>query len=165
MRILWPCLSLIIAACAGGNKAPSVAAAPSSSPAYSAEASANSIPDSLATKKPALIKPGKGRFPPNYEYRQITATAKYQFVVTETGSVDPTTVQVLEATAPAFATAGTQMIESSRFSPGELDGKPVRVRVKQRVTWNLPPGSDCRQATGTTMLPPKCIDPVQATAP
>jgi hypothetical protein len=165
MRVQWPCLFLILAACAGGNKAPSSAATPSSSPTFSAEASADAIPDSLATKKPALIKPGKGRFPPNYEYKQITATAQYQFVVTETGSVDPNTIQVLEATAPAFAAAGTQMIEGSRFSPGELDGKAVRVRVSQRVTWNLPPGSDCRQATGTTMLPPKCIDPVQTTAP
>ncbi len=147
---------ILLTACTSGGKSPDTAATPV---AFSAAASANAIPDSEATTKPELIKVPERRYPSSLERKNISGTAEYRFVITEACVVDPSTIQVLNASAPAFASAGARMVAETRFSPGELNGKPVRVRVTQRVRWNGGSDTECQWTGGTDLLPPKCIPP------
>ena len=159
MRLQAPLMLAVLAACSSGTQSSTPTATPSLPFTFSPAASADAIPDSQATTKPELVSSGKRRYPSKYEYSQTDGTAVYRFVIMPSGKVDPSTIEVLEATAPDFAAAGMRTVAESRFLPGKLDGKPVRVRVTQRVSWRASPDADCQWTGGTSLLPPKCIKP------
>ena len=159
MRFRALLMLVLLASCSSGTQSSTSTVAPSLPFTFSPAASADAIPDSEATTKPELVSAGKRRYPSGYEYGQKDGTAVFRFVIMPSGKVDPSTIEVLEATAPDFAAAGVRTVAESRFSPGKLDGKPVRVRVTQRVSWRASADADCQWTGGTSLLPPKCIKP------
>ncbi len=65
----------------------------------------------------------------------IEGTVVMQFVITETGEVDPTTVKVISATHDQFASASEKAVERFRFRPGKYKGESVRVLIQMPITW------------------------------
>ena len=157
-------LLALLTACAGGVKSADTSSSSGPAP-FSAEALADAIPDSEATTKAQLIKPGKREYPWSLERNGIGGTAEVEFVITETGAADPRTVRIVRASSPDLGSAARSMVIGAKFSPGELNGTPVRVRTTTRITWN--PGSDaeCQWTGGTSLLPPKCLKPAATGSP
>lgn len=58
-----------------------------------------------------------------------------QFVITETGQVDPSSVEVVQASHEQFRDASTRVVETFRFDPGRYQGQPVRVLIRMPITW------------------------------
>lgn len=62
-------------------------------------------------------------------------SAVVSFVVLPDGRVDRSSVQVVEASQPAFRAAATAAIANARFNPARVDGQPVRAQVSMPITW------------------------------
>lgn len=71
-----------------------------------------------------------------WDLRGIPGEAMVSFVITESGEVAD--VQPEDANHPAFAIAAMDAVARWKFSPGQLAGAPVNVRVVQpmRFVWN-----------------------------
>jgi TonB family protein len=65
----------------------------------------------------------------------IEGTVVMQFVITEKGDVDPTTVKVISSTHEQFASASEKAVERFRFRPGKYKGKDVRVLIQMPIAW------------------------------
>lgn len=62
-------------------------------------------------------------------------SAVVSFVVLPDGRVDRSSVQVVEASQPAFRAAAAAAIANARFNPARVDGQPVRAQVSMPITW------------------------------
>jgi hypothetical protein len=51
------------------------------------------------------------------------------------GQPEPRTLRVVESTDVVYNAAAIQMVASCRYDPGKIHGKPVRVLVRQPVTF------------------------------
>jgi TonB family protein len=91
-----------------------------------------------------------------------------QFVIQPDGSVDPTTLDVLSASNPAFGTASILVAERFRFQPGVYNGKPVRVLIQMPITWQ-PQSRGAGPKGFQELIPPKepppAIPDVDTSAP
>lgn len=65
-------------------------------------------------------------YPAALQRAGVTGTVQVQFVVDQTGKVDPATIQVLSSTVPALAEAAKGVVPEIRFKPGQLNGQPVK---------------------------------------
>jgi TonB family protein len=78
-------------------------------------------------------------YPPLLRDAGVGGTVLLVFVVTENGSVDPTSVEVLESDNPQLSTAAVSVAERMRFTPAIVGGLPVRVRVQIPITFQPEP--------------------------
>ncbi len=67
----------------------------------------------------------------------VRGRAVLQFVVNADGRVDPSSVVVVSATRPEFATASTRAVERFRFRPATVYGQPVRVLITMPIDWTV----------------------------
>ncbi len=65
-------------------------------------------------------------YPATLQKAGITGTVQIQFVVDESGKVDPASVKVLSSSVPALADAAKNIVGEIKFKPGVLAGKPVK---------------------------------------
>ncbi len=65
-------------------------------------------------------------YPAALQRAGVTGTVQVQFVVDQTGKVDPTTVQVVSSTEPKLADAAKAIVPEIKFKPGQLNGQPVK---------------------------------------
>jgi serine/threonine-protein kinase len=63
-------------------------------------------------------------------------SAVVQFVVLPNGTVDRSSIRVLEVSDPVFRRAAAAAAGSARFTPARVDGQPVRATVSIPLTWN-----------------------------
>ncbi|HEY0022861.1 MAG TPA: TonB family protein [Longimicrobium sp.] len=63
-------------------------------------------------------------------------SAVVQFVVLPNGTVDRSSIRVLEVSDPVFRRAATAAAGAARFTPARVDGQPVRATVSIPLTWN-----------------------------
>jgi TonB family protein len=63
-------------------------------------------------------------------------SAVVQFVVLPNGTVDRSSIRVLEVSDPAFRRAATNAAGAARFTPARVDGQAVRAEVSIPLTWN-----------------------------
>ncbi len=57
-------------------------------------------------------------------------TVQLQFVIGKDGKVEPSSIEILSASAPALAEAAKSVAEKMAFVPGKKDGAAVRARVQ-----------------------------------
>jgi len=74
-------------------------------------------------------------------FRGVSATVRVRFRILEDGSVDPETVEAVGSSLPpslrAEVEAAAEMVaETMRFTPGMVDGRPVRVWVTQPISFH-----------------------------
>lgn len=62
--------------------------------------------------------------------RSVGGKVQLQFVVGTDGKVEPSSIEVLLASASALGEAASKAIQKVDFIPGMLDGKPVRAVVQ-----------------------------------
>jgi protein TonB len=60
---------------------------------------------------------------------------KMEFVIGKDGRVEPSTISVLESSAPALGNAAKSVVEKMEFVPGKKDGQPVRARVQLPIVY------------------------------
>lgn len=74
-------------------------------------------------------------YPPALQKAGVTGTVQVQFVVDQTGKVDPSTVQVVSSTVPALADAAKGVVPEIKFRPGQLNGQPVKSVVMLPIVY------------------------------
>ena len=87
--------------------------------------------------RPARISGPFPRYPEMLRQAGIEGRVLLEFVIQLDGSVDSSSLNVLETTNRAFVGPARAVIEGSLYTPGEVDGKPVRVLVSQQIGFSL----------------------------
>lgn len=93
------------------------------------------------TTLPTLASPGQARalidgsYPANLRSAGVTGRVQVQFVVAPDGTVEPGSVEVIAATAAAFADAARSIVPKLKFRPGRKNGTAVRTRVVLPITY------------------------------
>jgi TonB family protein len=67
----------------------------------------------------------------------LEGQAVLRFMVRSDGSVDASTVSVVEATHPLFGEAAARVAPTMRFSPAQVGGRPVDVRISVPIYFSL----------------------------
>lgn len=65
----------------------------------------------------------------------ISGSVTLRFVVEPNGTVDTSSIQVIDATNEQFAAASKAAIEEFRFDPGKYQGESVRVLIQMPISW------------------------------
>ncbi|MCH8256095.1 MAG: TonB family protein [Gemmatimonadetes bacterium] len=79
------------------------------------------------------------RYPEMLRQAGIEGRVLLEFVIEQDGTVDSSSLSVLESTNRAFEGPARAVIEGSLYTPGEVDGGPVRVLVSQQIGFSLAP--------------------------
>jgi periplasmic protein TonB len=77
------------------------------------------------------------RYPEMLRQAGIEGTVIFEFVVGIDGRVERGSIQVINATNTGFVIPAKAVIEGSVFRPGRVRGVPVRVLVRQAITFNI----------------------------
>lgn len=67
--------------------------------------------------------------------RSIGGRVQLQFVVQPDGKVDPSSIEVMVASANQLAEAAKRAVQQIEFQPGEIDGVAVRSVVQFPITY------------------------------
>jgi protein TonB len=67
----------------------------------------------------------------------VTGTVVLRFVIDTDGRVEPSTIQVVSTTHPAFGDAAVEAAKKLRFEPAKVNGKSVRVLTSMPIRWQL----------------------------
>jgi TonB family protein len=71
--------------------------------------------------------------PPRLAMAGVTDHVLVEFVVDSTGMVDRCSIRVVSAKRPEFAASASEYVANLRFTPGLLQGMPVRTRMQQDI--------------------------------
>ena len=101
--------------------------------------------DSAAVRDPRSAAPS---YPADMEAKGIEGLVRARFVIDSTGSIDPSTVKVLETTNESFARAVRAAIPEMRFRPAMMGTKAVRQLAEQEFAFHV-----VRRDAGTARRP------------
>mgnify|MGYP003581077508 CR=1 FL=1 len=76
----------------------------------------------------------EGSLPP--ALRSIGGKVQLEFVVDAEGKVEPGSIQVVVSSASALGEAAKRAVQRISFTPGRVDGQPVRARVKFPIVYD-----------------------------
>jgi protein TonB len=88
-----------------------------------------------------IVMPLPGNASPSYPMRLSNAGVEGEvlarFVVDTTGRVEPTSIEILQASHGLFGESVKRWLRENRYSPGLVSGRPVRQLVQQRIGFTL----------------------------
>jgi TonB family protein len=143
MRVL-PLLAALVAAAPAAAQQPSVSAR-----VYELnEVEVLPRPQNVAEFTAAL----RQGYPPHLQQAGVGGTVHLAFVVGADGQ--PVDVRVVSTPDSAFGVPSTQAISLLRFSPAQVQGRPVAVRVEQPITWRTEAPSPVTVAALAPAVPP-----------
>ena len=87
-------------------------------------------PPVATTRVPAI-------YPRSMKIEGRTGSVLVEFTVDTSGAVEEVTV--VEADSPAFAQAAVDAIKQWKFKPGYRNGIPVKVKLRERLDFNINP--------------------------
>jgi TonB family protein len=103
-------------------------------PCDSSQAPRSSVAADSVDVRPAVVPPLHHLYsPPRLAMAGVTDNVLVEFVVDTTGVVDRCTIRILSAKRPEFAASAIQYVRNLRFTPGLLQGMPVRTRMQQDI--------------------------------
>lgn len=76
-------------------------------------------------------------YPDDLRRRRMGGIAEVSFVVDAMGKVEPGSVEIVDATQPAFGEAARQALLQTGFKPGKMSGSPVRVKVSLPIVYRV----------------------------
>lgn len=79
-------------------------------------------------------------YPPPLRQAGVGGTVHVAFVLAPNGQ--PEDVQILSTPDSAFDAPTVQAVSLLRFSPAQVQGRPVAVRVEQPITWRVEPATE-----------------------
>jgi TonB family protein len=82
-------------------------------------------------------RPARLGYPESLRRQGIQGRVLVEAVVDTVGCVEPESMRILEATHPGFRMPALAAVVSSRFRPGKIGGRPVRVRIQQPVNFSI----------------------------
>lgn len=91
--------------------------------------------DDAVTEPHAVLQRARLEYPAELRRQGVGGTAKLVFIVNERG--EPEQVQCVAATDKAFAKAAVACVKQWKFRPARHEGRPVRVRTEQVVTFAM----------------------------
>jgi TonB family protein len=142
MRSLSVFLSLVIASQAGAQQPPA-----DSARVYElAEVEVLPRPQNSADLIAALNQ----GYPQHLREAGVGGTVQVAFVVNTGG--EPADVRVLSTPDSAFNAPTVQAVSLLRFTPAQVQGRPVAVRVEQPITWRVAP-TPAAAVTGSASEP------------
>lgn len=101
------------------------------------------IPEHLAERRPELDRSGLARaleryYPTVLRDSRVEGRVLIELVVEEDGTVRAGSARVVEASHRAFGDAALRAVERFRFTPAEVGGIAVAVRVTIPIAWSVP---------------------------
>jgi periplasmic protein TonB len=84
---------------------------------------------------PKLVNPTKtarvvsDSYPANLRRMGVGGSVQVQFVIDPNGKVEPESIEVLQASTPAFGDAAKEAAKKIEFHPGKSKGQTVRTKV------------------------------------
>ena len=76
-------------------------------------------------------------YPEDLRRRRMGGIAEVAFIVDATGKVEPSSVEVVDATQPAFGEAAKKALLQSGFKPGKVSGTAVRTKVSLPIVYRV----------------------------
>ncbi len=77
------------------------------------------------------------RYPATLRQAGVEGTVMIEFVITPKGTVDSSSVAVVQSTNRAFEGPAKDVISRSIYSPGEVNGAPVSTLVSQQIGFSI----------------------------
>jgi hypothetical protein len=92
----------------------------------------------LSEERPRLLSLGyRPRFPPAALAAHAGDSLLFALVVDTSGRAEPGSIEPLQATYREFAQEAVRAILSARYSPGRINGCPIRVRIQQPIYFHF----------------------------
>ena len=76
-------------------------------------------------------------YPEDMKRRRMGGVAEIAFIVDATGKVEPGSVEIVDATQPAFGEAAKKAVIEAGFKPGKVSGNPVRTKVSLPIVYRV----------------------------
>jgi len=76
-------------------------------------------------------------YPEDLKRRRMGGIAEVAFIVDATGKVVPSSVEVVDATQPAFGEAAKKALLQTGFNPGKVSGSAVRTKVSLPIIYKM----------------------------
>ena len=76
-------------------------------------------------------------YPDDLRRRRMGGIAEVSFVVDAAGKVEPGSIEIVDATQPAFGEAAKQALLMTGFKPGRVSGTPVRTKVSLPIVYRV----------------------------
>jgi periplasmic protein TonB len=76
-------------------------------------------------------------YPEELRRRHLGGIAEIAFVVDANGKVEPGSIEIVDATQPAFGEAAKLALLQTGFKPGKMSGSPVRVKVSLPIIYRV----------------------------
>ena len=130
-------MSRLVARLAAAAAVAAVVALPRLAAAQSAEVFG---PEELSAV-PKLVSPAAAArliartYPENLRRSGTGGTVRLSFVIGTNGKAEPGSIEVVDASTPALATAAKSVAENIEFVPGKKGGQSVRSRVELPITY------------------------------
>ncbi len=128
------CVLVLFAACVAGAVVPSVVRAQDASRTYTlAEVETRPSLASVSNFQRIVSE----SYPDDLRRRRMGGIAEVSFVVDATGKVEPSSVEVIDATQPAFGEAAKRALLITGFRPGKVSGSAVRTKVSLPIVYRV----------------------------
>jgi TonB family protein len=86
---------------------------------------------------PEVARTLQERYPRQLQQNRVTGRVTATFVVREDGSVDPSSIRVVDSPNSGFNSPTAAVLRRARFSPARVNGESVKVQVTMPVTWSV----------------------------
>lgn len=101
------------------------------------------VPEEMVERRPVLDRSGLARaleryYPALLRDARVQGRVVVEMVVEEDGRVRPGSARVMDASHPAFGDAALRAVERFRFTPAQVGGVAVPVRVTVPIAWSVP---------------------------
>ena len=93
------------------------------------------VGDSEVDDLPTLISSGRLRYPAVFADAGVEGSVTLLYVIDIEGRVEEAGIEVLSASHAGFIPAAREAVTTSRFRPAKKGSHPVRVRVRQTITF------------------------------
>jgi outer membrane biosynthesis protein TonB len=87
------------------------------------------------TVQPRLVTHWRLQYPENLKRAGISGQATIEVIVDTLGVAEPKSIRVISATHPDFAVPSVHAVLDSRWCPGSIRGRPVRVRIRVPINY------------------------------
>lgn len=87
------------------------------------------------TTKPKFLTAIRPVYPPHLKRQLIHGIVEVEYIVSETGKAEA--IEILDSPHLELSASVVEALQASSFEPGTFENKPVKCRVRQKITFDL----------------------------